>query len=373
MFTKLFRPNIERMKNRGNLKGLVKTLDHKDLNVRRSAVVALGQLGDSRIIDPILPLLKSRDVETRRVTISSLVQTGKQGVNDHLVDYLQDSDLTVRETVLGALEQLGISASAEKRLVSMLYDPDHKVRSAAAGALTACKWTPAREGDTVALLIAQRKFEGCVEIGDGAVDLLGERLTDNDPTVYEACAQTLGKIGSDAAFDVLEYALRTGHHGLQEEAGATIKRYGNKENVAKSIQTLDSMLGSNANATRQLNVYHIRRSLTDAPVPAPIRRMLIETVVTEIRHLSSRTKTEFDTVTEVVGYETEYYDEPIYSEGGPTWTKSRQVPITSTSTTKKTVPAPDTMGIRNLVQQIPAGILDDVRELLPENLQSYIR
>jgi len=48
IFDGLFKPNVERLQEEKNVKGLIKALRYKDSDVRREAAEALGKIGDTR-------------------------------------------------------------------------------------------------------------------------------------------------------------------------------------------------------------------------------------------------------------------------------------------------------------------------------------
>ncbi|RLG37149.1 MAG: HEAT repeat domain-containing protein, partial [Candidatus Alkanophagales archaeon] len=45
IFDGLFEPNVKRLQEKKNVKGLIKALRHKDRHVRREAASALGEIG----------------------------------------------------------------------------------------------------------------------------------------------------------------------------------------------------------------------------------------------------------------------------------------------------------------------------------------
>ena len=54
-------PNIEKLKTRKNIKGLIKALKDKDENVRYYAAKALGWIGDSRAVEPLIEILRDEE------------------------------------------------------------------------------------------------------------------------------------------------------------------------------------------------------------------------------------------------------------------------------------------------------------------------
>ena len=49
----LFKPNVGKIVKKKNIKGLIKTLRHKDRDIREEAAKALGKIGDERAVEPL--------------------------------------------------------------------------------------------------------------------------------------------------------------------------------------------------------------------------------------------------------------------------------------------------------------------------------
>ena len=60
IFDRLFKPNVKRLKEEKNVKGLIKALRHKDGYVRRDAAEALGKIGEPAV-EPLIQALKDED------------------------------------------------------------------------------------------------------------------------------------------------------------------------------------------------------------------------------------------------------------------------------------------------------------------------
>jgi len=59
--SELFKPNVEKLKAKKNINGLIKALNFKkDSHVRYEAANALGELGERRALDPLIVLLKEK-------------------------------------------------------------------------------------------------------------------------------------------------------------------------------------------------------------------------------------------------------------------------------------------------------------------------
>jgi len=69
---KLFKPNVEKMKAKKDVKGLIKALRYEDRDVRRAAVYALEEIGDARAVEGLRQALKHEDVGLRMYVAEAL-------------------------------------------------------------------------------------------------------------------------------------------------------------------------------------------------------------------------------------------------------------------------------------------------------------
>jgi tetratricopeptide (TPR) repeat protein len=56
-------PNVNKLEDKRDIKGLIKALRHRDASVRRDAVEALGRVGDGSIISHLIPAREDINVE----------------------------------------------------------------------------------------------------------------------------------------------------------------------------------------------------------------------------------------------------------------------------------------------------------------------
>jgi len=119
-------PNIEKLKQKGDVKGLIKALTYENIqrqaDIRRAAAEALGELGDERAIEPL--------------TAAALTD-----LNEGPSDIAWDAKWPVRRAAAHALASIG--ARAVEPLVEALEAEKWSLRSAAAVALGEIKWRPA--------------------------------------------------------------------------------------------------------------------------------------------------------------------------------------------------------------------------------------
>lgn len=205
-------PNVEKMKARGNVKGLIRALRYrKDAKVREAAAEALEKIGDPRAVEPLIAALRD-NVWVRRAAAEALVKIGAPAV-EPLIAALGDKDSDIREAAAEVLGAIGDTRAVEP-LIAALRDWDKDVREAAAVAL-------GKIGDPRAVepLIAALRDEQLGNVRRAAVEALGRigdpcaveplitAIRDENSIVREAAAEALVKIGAPAV-EPLIAALR---------------------------------------------------------------------------------------------------------------------------------------------------------------------
>lgn len=121
---------IDALVRHGNatLNLLITQLEAEDLEVRRSAIIALGRIGDSRATLPLSNLLREEDLAMD--TANALAQIGDPRALDGLLDLMGSSDASIRQAVVNALNSLA-APSMSKRIIPLLHDRDPNVRESA--------------------------------------------------------------------------------------------------------------------------------------------------------------------------------------------------------------------------------------------------
>ena len=153
-------PNIEMLRQKRDVVGLLKALDHRDVSIRLSAENALNELGTADVKAIVDAALYASSVDARRWAMGALRKLGRAGVEpiitaaqyedpfkvaellghsgigavEVLIAHLEDEDVGVHwwaAVVLGEMED----ADAVEPLIAALRDDDEDVREAAAEAL----------------------------------------------------------------------------------------------------------------------------------------------------------------------------------------------------------------------------------------------
>jgi HEAT repeat protein len=225
-------PDIEKLKAKGDIKGLVKALSYfgssldfrnREMDkireasaVRRAAARALGQVGDPRAVEPLIATLEHwGDADVRKAAAEALVKIGAPAV-EPLIAALKDEVEWVRKAAAWALVKIG--APAVEPLIAALKDGDKGVRRAAAEVLDELKWQPGCDEAGAYYWTTKRQWNECVKIGAPAVEPLSAALKDWDADVRRAAAWALGQIGDARAVEPLSVALRDADKNVREAA-----------------------------------------------------------------------------------------------------------------------------------------------------------
>jgi HEAT repeat protein len=230
-------PNIEQLKAKRNVKGLVKALLYrKDAAVRESAAAALESLGwqpdageagaaywavkhqwdkcveiGARAVKPLLVALQDNEGSVRLAAAAALGQIGDAGAVSALVAALEDADAEVREAAVEALTRIGAPAVGQ---LIVLLKKQAQARTHTPGQLQAAALQG--QGEALADDAQNTAAEALVRIGASAVEPLIATLKDVDWRLQLVAARALGRIGDARA----EAPLRALVEASAAKAGA---------------------------------------------------------------------------------------------------------------------------------------------------------
>ena len=193
-----------------DLDKLIEDLKVEDEEIRQAAADALGKIGDSRAVEPLIEVLVEEDIglvaEAAAAAADALGKIGDSRAVEPLIGVL-DIDRDVSEAAAWALGEIG-DARAVEPLIKTLheymafadYDGDAEVRYAVERALG--------------------------KISGPGVDALIRMLDDEDGSIREGAAFELGKTGGARAVDPLIMALGDGHYRVSEAAAGALDKLG---------------------------------------------------------------------------------------------------------------------------------------------------
>jgi len=112
---------------------LTRALEDPDGSVRQAAVVAIGEIEPgSRLLEPVVGLLRSSDATIRRAAVRALLQVDSIQWVPALVAAGRDSDAEVRQGIVAAVGEWGGSAVSPWLRERLVEDPSPGVRAEAA-------------------------------------------------------------------------------------------------------------------------------------------------------------------------------------------------------------------------------------------------
>jgi HEAT repeat protein len=112
---------------------LTRALEDPDESVRQAAVVAIGEIEPgSRLLEPVVGLLRSSDATIRRVAVRALLQVDSSQWVPALVAAGNDSDAEVRQGIVAVVGEWGGSAVSPWLRERLVEDPSPGVRAEAA-------------------------------------------------------------------------------------------------------------------------------------------------------------------------------------------------------------------------------------------------
>jgi len=185
---------------------LIAQLTSEDLEVRRSAVVALGRIGDSSATPALVSTL---DDEALAIdAASALAQIGDPAAVDGLLNLLGNSDASIRQAAVSALNAV-IPPSMSGRIIPLLHDSDPNVRESAVK-IAGYFGYPEAASALVELSRDPNERVRCAAIehlpyveDERALEVLVHAIKDETPIVRAAAARALGTMDAPEAVQSL--------------------------------------------------------------------------------------------------------------------------------------------------------------------------
>jgi len=203
---------VRRLKERGDVRGLVRAVGNRDHGVQYEAVEALGELRDPSAIPALMGALTGDQYSgIRWKAVEALAKIGPDSVPP-LVDELKNPDPDIRWKAAVALGEIGDPRGIAP-LVELLGDSDRFVRSRAVYALA--------------------------RIGPPAVASLVGALNQPDDAVRLGAVGALGKIGDPPAVSALVHALADRSPEVRQETISALSSQGGRAIAALSVRLND--------------------------------------------------------------------------------------------------------------------------------------
>lgn len=112
---------------------LTRALEDPDESVRQAAVVAIGEIEPgSRLLEPVVGLLRSSDATIRRAAVRALLQVDSSQWVPALVAAARDSDAEVRQGIVAVVGEWGGAAVSPWLRARLAQDSSPGVRAEAA-------------------------------------------------------------------------------------------------------------------------------------------------------------------------------------------------------------------------------------------------
>jgi HEAT repeat protein len=174
---------------------LTSQLTAEDLEVRRSAVVALGRIGDSSATPALVNTL---DDEALAIdAANALAQIGDPSAVDGLLNLIGNDDASIRQAAVSALNSV-IPPSMSVRIIPLLHDSDPNVRESAVKVAGYFGYAGAA-GALIELSRDPNERVRCAAIehlpyveDERALDVLVHAIKEETPNVRAAAARALG-------------------------------------------------------------------------------------------------------------------------------------------------------------------------------------
>ncbi|MHB1357828.1 MAG: HEAT repeat domain-containing protein, partial [Anaerolineae bacterium] len=226
------------------VQALISCLNDADRQLRKVAIVSLGQIGDVQAVHPLLTIDRGDDVEIDSMIIKALVYIGPSGT-EALTVALDDENERVQSYAGRALGAIG-GTQTVNLLITALEDRAGYVRLAgeagrairlnrrvaAASALGEIRDGHALQPLIRALQDANLRLRTASasalgKLGDAAaVDYLIPCLQDPDPSLRWSSAEALGSLGDKRAIQPLLPLLRDANAGVKTSAVAALTKLG---------------------------------------------------------------------------------------------------------------------------------------------------
>jgi HEAT repeat protein len=207
---------------------LIQAISDTSEEVRIEAIQALGEIGDERAVEPLIDAMDDESLVVREKTAKSLGKLGKHEAGDALISSLiNNSDLSIVCATIEALGQIGDTRAVDPLLVFLTHK-EPNIRECTAAALGKLRDSRAVDSLVVALNDEQERVrwyaaDSLGKIGNPiCIDSLIKLLSDTSARVRESAVTALGQIGNQQAIESLIKALQDSDKRVVEQAAESL-------------------------------------------------------------------------------------------------------------------------------------------------------
>ena len=186
-------PDIEKFRERKDIRQLTRLLKYPDFTVQWKAAEALGTLG-TEAVDYLLNALLENDIPGKLGAIEALAGIKDLRAVAPLINLLKyDTNSEIQWASAIALGEIGDPAAINP-LRDALMNPDKYIRFGSAVALRQLGWEPDTPENKTWQLIALQEWGGIIPLGKEATGPLSRVVTDPDPDVRYHAIETLERL-----------------------------------------------------------------------------------------------------------------------------------------------------------------------------------
>ncbi|HEX7334431.1 MAG TPA: HEAT repeat domain-containing protein [Pyrinomonadaceae bacterium] len=222
---------------------LIAQLSAEDLEVRRSAVLALGRIGDSSATAALVNTLEDEALSVDAA--NALGQIGDPKAVDGLLNLIGNSDASIRQASVSALNSV-IPPLMSGRIIPLLHDPDPNVRESAVK-IAGYFGYPESAGALLELSHDANERVRCAAIehlpfveDERAFDVLVHAIKAETPNVRAAAARALGTMDAPEAVQPLIEGLSDEDVWVRYFSARALGRRRSEESISALERVIDN-------------------------------------------------------------------------------------------------------------------------------------
>jgi len=233
---------IEKLKEKRDIKKLIELLDENEVKIREDAVKALGMIGTEDALSPLIEILKEDTASTVRANAAlALSNLESEECKSALKKAAEDEDWEVRHDSAIAMGEFQDEELKEK-LCSLIQDKEEEVRKKALDSL-------GEIGDEKMISEVEKYLEdealkknaarAISKMGtEKALEPLEEIYNQGDQEIREIAVQGIGNIESDKTSSALLDALKDDSWRIREDAVKILGERGDEQYVPQLMERL---------------------------------------------------------------------------------------------------------------------------------------